>query len=68
MNNSRMPNPDESEISPKNYRWPLFACLFAILWVLLTVLWMAWGVNQTKKEKEQRLQMDPFGNQLEQVD
>ena len=62
-----MSDSEESEISPKNYRWPLFVGVFVVLWVLFTMLWMVWGASQTKKEKEHRRQMDSFGNQLEQI-
>tara|TARA_Y100000588_G_C14255338_1_gene925186 strand:+ start:1464 stop:1673 length:210 start_codon:yes stop_codon:yes gene_type:complete len=63
-----MPVSDEPKKLPPNYRWPFFAGLFGVLWVLLAVLWMVWGVNQTKKEKEQRRRLDAFGNNLEHID
>ena len=59
---------EENIISLTNYRWPFFAGLFGVLWVLFAVLWMMWGANQTRKEKEHRRQVDAFGNKLEQID
>ena len=64
----RMSGSEENIISLTNYRWPFFAGLFGVLWVLFAVLWMMWGANQTRKEKEQRRQLDAFGNQLNQID
>jgi len=63
-----MSGSEGNTISQTYYRWPFFVGLFGVLWILFTVLWMIWGANQTRKEKEQRRQLDVFGNQLEQVD
>ncbi|SVE03938.1 uncharacterized protein METZ01_LOCUS456792 [marine metagenome] len=57
---------EERKVSPPNYRWPFIVGGFVVLWMLLAVVWMMWGANQTRKEGERRRHLDSFGNQLNQ--
>ncbi len=59
----RMLAPEENTTLPPTYRWPYFVGGFVILWVVLTVVWMLWGVKQTKAEREMRERLDAFGNE-----
>ena len=58
---------EQKNPSPKQYRWPFVVGAFVILWLVLTVVWMFWGVEQTRKEREIRNQHDEFGNPITQT-
>ena len=58
---------EERKVSPQNYRWPFIVGGFAVLWMVLTVVWMLWGANQTRQEGERRRNLDPYGNQIYQT-
>ena len=60
----RMPAPEENTTLPPTYRWPYFVGGFVILWIVLTVAWMVWGVGQTQRERELRQHRDAFGLSL----
>jgi len=62
-----MPVSKESNISPFNYRWPFFVAGLVALWIIITVIWMVWGVGQVRQDREQGKESYPFGNQLNQT-
>jgi hypothetical protein len=62
-----MPVSEESNISPSNYRWPFFVAGLVALWIVITVIWMFWGVDQVRQDREQGRKSYPFGNQLNQT-
>jgi len=62
-----MPVSKESNISPQKYRWPFFVAGLVVLWIVITAIWMFWGVGQVRQEKGQGRQSYPFGNQFNQT-
>tara|TARA_B100000959_G_C14537758_1_gene442267 strand:- start:214 stop:438 length:225 start_codon:yes stop_codon:yes gene_type:complete len=61
-----MPVSEESNISSPNYRWPFFVAGSVALWIIITVIWMVWGVDQARQDREQGRESYPYGNQLNQ--
>ncbi len=44
---------ETDEIPPKqNYKWPWFALVAILLFVLLAILWMSFAVNREKQERD----------------
>ena len=58
---------EEPNISPPNYRWPFYVAGLVAIWIIVTVIWMFWGVDEARQEREQGMNLDSVGNQLHQT-
>jgi hypothetical protein len=67
MKSPLMPVSEEPNISSPNYRWPFYVAGLVALWIIVTVIWMIGGVDEARQEREKGMNLDPFGNQLNQT-
>jgi hypothetical protein len=43
---------NESNENPRGYKWPKFALILVLLFVLLAILWMSFAVHREKQERD----------------